>query len=355
MGDRGRRGVSGRRWYIVTGGAGFVGSNLVAELARRDPEARLTVIDPMRSGSFANLVEAFDRAGVGPFRGEVFADSAHELDWAGIQADRPPAAVFHLGAITDTTVADEREMLAGNVSGFRDMLEACAELGCPLVYASSAATYGSPAPGREGEPFAERDAGRPNNVYGFSKWMMDVEADRYQAERAEASHPPAWVVGLRYFNVFGPGESRKGSMASMAYQLAQQLLSGQRPRLFEFGEQRRDFVHVGDVVDATLAAAGIGGRSDPVPGVYNVGSGRASSFNEILAAVREGVGVTEAERPTEYIPMPERIRAFYQGFTLADLSRATSAIGWSPARDPLEETLAYAASLREQAAGVGSA
>jgi len=249
--------------------------------------------------------------------------------------------VFHLAAITDTTVMDEAEMIRENAGGFRRLLESAAVISdpdqpCRVVYASSAATYGNPPQTRDRVPFPEAAAGKPNNVYGFSKVVME---SIHRDFAAVGQTPP--VVGLRYFNVYGPGESRKGKMASMVYQLAMQILEGKRPRLFEDGSQARDQVHVDDVVDCTMAAAGLGAKRDPMPGVYNLGSGVATSFNQIVEALRSALGLSERERPTEFFQMPASIRAFYQDYTCADMSRARQALGWSPKRRPAEAIADY--------------
>jgi ADP-L-glycero-D-manno-heptose 6-epimerase len=212
--------------YIVTGGAGFIGANLVAELCRRDPGCSVMVVDDFRTGSFANLVEAFDRKGLGPFRGEIMPDAVGELNWQPAIAGLEPRAVFHLAAITDTTVMDEQKMIRANLECFADMLSACAESGVPLVYASSAATYGTPVQTGRREPFPESAAGRPSNVYGFSKWLMEIEHGRVAAEALTEGGAAPRIVGLRYFNVVGPCEARKRHMASMVFQLASQVLGG---------------------------------------------------------------------------------------------------------------------------------
>lgn len=326
--------------YVVTGGCGFIGSNLCAELVRHRPGARILVIDDLRSGSHASLVAAFAHAGIGPFRGEVVARSVGEVDWPAITGERP-AAVFHLAAITDTTVADERAMIRDNAETFPPIVDACVSRGIPLAYASSAATYGTPPSAGLRQPFPLHEAGSPSNVYGFSKWLMECHHRRVQASR-----PGAWLVGLRYFNVFGPGEERKGKMASMVRQVALQMLGGGRPRLFADGTQARDQVAVSDVVRATMAAAGLGdGGRRPSPGVYNVGSGRATSFNDLVEGVRRGLGLTEASRPTEFFEMPPDVRRFYQDYTCADLAESRSGLGWSPQEDPLRAIQAYAEAL----------
>ncbi|MEM9064741.1 MAG: NAD-dependent epimerase/dehydratase family protein [Planctomycetota bacterium] len=333
--------------YVVTGAAGFVGSNLCAELTNRDGGAHILAIDPFISGSFANLVEAYARAKLGPFTGEILPASVEEIDFAELIADRRPAAIFHLGAITDTTFEDERVMLEVNSDSFGPMLAASVAAGVPLVYASSAATYGSPPQADTMVPFPIEAAGNPNNVYGFSKWMMEVEH-----RRVARLHPDAHVVGLRYFNVFGPGEARKGRMASMVHQLSLQVLDGERPRLFTGGEQARDQVWVGDVVSCTLAAAGLGERlaTEIKPGVYNLGSGQVTTFNQIADAIRDGMGLSAEERPTEYFEMPEHVRAFYQDYTCADMSETESGLGWAPETDPIEQMRTYASMLEADAA-----
>lgn len=318
--------------YIVTGGAGFIGSNLVAELMRRDAKAHVLVIDDFRSGSFANIVEACERRGVGPFRGEVFAESVADLNLQPAVEGLRPQAVFHLAAITDTTVADERTMIHDNTESFGELIQACAHADVPLVYASSAATYGSPAHG--GKPFPESLAGTPNNVYGFSKWLMECEQARLAQEAEAQGEAASHVVGLRYFNVFGPGEHRKGRMASMVYQLAAQVLRGQTPRLFRDGTQARDQVFVDDVVDCTIAASRAGAK----PGVYNLGSGIATSFVAILDTIFSTLGT---DRQVELFDMPPNIRRFYQDFTCADMAATASGLGWKPTHDPRNAMRTY--------------
>jgi len=333
--------------YIVTGGAGFIGANLVAALVAREADAHVVVIDDFRKGSYANIVEAFRRKGLGPFRGSVTAQSVSDLDWDQAVEALSPTAVFHLGAITDTLEFDERTMFAANSEPWVEILSACIGSETPLVYASSGATYGSPSQGDDRIPFPESAAGEPNNVYGFSKWLMDAEVFRLFDERRAAGTALPHVVGLRYFNVFGPGEARKGKMASMAYHLTQQMLRGERPRIFKQGEHARDQVFVDDVVDCTMTAAGVGSNSDPVPGVYNAGSGQTTTFNQIVEAINGALG-TNLE--PDYIDMPEAMVPTYQHYTCADMSETAKALGWKPAHDPFEATRAYASLLRDEAA-----
>ncbi len=329
--------------YIVTGGAGFIGANLVAELLRRDPDAHIVVVDNFRTGSYANIVEACDRAGVGAFRGSVQPDSVADLSWQPALVALAPKAVFHLGAITDTLVFDEKEMLAENSEPFADMVDACVETGTPLVYASSAATYGSPTQGDTREPFPESAAGHPNNVYGFSKWLMDAEVFRLFAQCDAAGEPRPHVVGLRYFNVFGPGEERKGKMASMVWHLTNQLLDGNSPRLFEFGEHARDQVYVKDIVAQTIASAG----ERATPGVYNAGSGVATSFNDIAHAAIAALGL---DVEIEYFRMPDEMVPTYQHYTCADMSAAQDGLGFTPGWTPTDAMTEYVGWIRDERA-----
>jgi len=281
---------------LVTGGAGFIGSNLAFEIKRRFPEASVTVIDDFRAASFKNLLG---------FKGEVAAFDVAQEEWLEVFKARPVDTIFHLASITDTTVLDEKKMIFDNVEGFRNVLKLASEKKADVVYASSAGVYGS-----QDTPMKEEDAGKPNNVYGFSKWTMDQLALAYGKELK--------IVGLRYFNVFGPGEWFKGSAASMIYQLYKQMADGRRPRIFKWGEQRRDFIYVKDVVAATLRAPEAKQNT-----VLNIGTGQSTSFNEVIEALNEGMG-TRLE--PDYFDNPYD---FYQNFTQADMSRARDEIGFT--------------------------
>ncbi|MCX5660712.1 MAG: NAD-dependent epimerase/dehydratase family protein [Planctomycetota bacterium] len=315
---------------LVTGGAGFIGSNLVRQLQEDEPQAVILVIDDLRVGDWSNLCS--EDASGWSFRGQIIPRALNDLDLFGVIEDFDPEVVFHLASITDTTVADQNKMLVDNVEPFEVLLDAAAELGIKLVWASSAATYGTHANGavQQRRPFRLDDAGRPANIYGFSKWVMEN-----MARQTLADSPESHVVGLRYFNVFGPGEQSKGRMASMIYQLAQQMLDGKRPRIFNPGEHARDHVHVRDVVGATLAAAGDKVRM----GTYNVGTGKATNFNEVVAALNEALG-TSLE--PDYFENPFK---FYQDYTCADLSQTRSGLRWSPKVETRAGILEYARQL----------
>lgn len=318
---------------IVTGGAGFIGSNLVRRLQACHPTCHIVVIDDLRGGHFSNLIEP--RPGdEESFRGRFIARAVGDLDWAQLIDEVRPEAVFHLASITDTTVHDQALMMRDNVEAFEKILNACCQAGVKLVWASSAATYGTDANGATSErrPFKLADAGRPANVYGFSKWVMEN-----LHQQAVADNPNLHLVGLRYFNVFGPGEAFKGKMASMICQLSRQAMAGRPPRIFTDGTQARDQVAVADVVDATLAAA----ADDAQSGIYNVGSGQVTSFNEIVDLTNEALG-------TNYQPdYFENPYDFYQDYTCADLSQTEAGLSWRPQHEPGPAIIQYIRWLRD--------
>jgi ADP-L-glycero-D-manno-heptose 6-epimerase len=294
---------------VVTGGAGFVGSNLTLALQEKFPDARLTVIDDFRSGNFKNLVG---------YRGDLVAHDLATLNWAEQFGDATAAgfdAIFHLASITDTTNHDQFEQVHDNVEGFRRLLRFAKPDKTRIIYASSASIYGAAK-----EASVETNGAAPANIYAFSKAIMDNIAIR------EAAEDPDWIiVGLRYFNVYGPREAHKGGPASMVYHLAQQMKSRQRPRIFKHGEQQRDFVYVKDIVEGSIRA-----MEAKQSGIYNLGSGQARSFNELVDVLNKSLGTNF---PPEYIENPH---AHYQNFTQADLARARKALGYEP-RFPLEE------------------
>jgi ADP-L-glycero-D-manno-heptose 6-epimerase len=286
-------------------------------------------VDDFSSADFRNLQG---------FKGDVVAAACEELDWEA-QFDVPGQVtsegwqsdvkcIYHLASITDTTVHDQALMVRRNVEGFRCVLRFALGNNIPVVYASSAATYGQ-ADGvmREEQPAA------PVNVYGFSKTVLDNLA------RQAAAHGLP-VAGVRYFNVYGPHEAHKGKMASMVYQLYRQMAAGQRPRVFKSGEQMRDFVYVKDAVAGTIAAAE-SGRS----GVYNIGSGRAISFNHVIELLNAALGL--GLKP-EYIDNP--YSAFYQNHTEADLTRSRFDLDYDPQWPPERGIADYVAWLKERGA-----
>src|SRR4051794_2265076 len=274
---------------LVTGGAGFIGSNLVLTLQERMPDARLTVIDDFRSGDFKNLTG---------YKGDFVARNLATLDWKKQFGDERFDAIFHLASITDTTLHDQFVQVHDNVESFRRLLQFAQPSHTRVIYASSGSTYGATT-----EASIETNGSAPANVYAFSKVIMDNIALRRMNEFSD------WVIiGLRFFNVYGPREAHKGVPASMVYHLSRQIKAGQRPRIFRHGEQRRDFVYVKDVVDGMIRALDAYGS-----GIYNLGSGKAHSFNELVQVLNSSLGTSFEP---QYIDNPH---AHYQNFTEADL------------------------------------
>ena len=290
---------------VITGGAGFIGSNLTLALQERLPDARLTVIDDFRSGDFKNL------AG---YRGDFVAQNLATLNWPEQFGEEKFDAIFHLASITDTTMHDQFIQVHDNVESFRRILNFARPSRTRIIYASSAATYG-PATGAS----VESNGAAPANIYAFSKVIIDNIAIRV------ADESPDWIIiGLRYFNVYGPREAHKGVPASMVYHLAQQMKSGQRPRIFKHGEQKRDFVYVKDAVEGSILAL-----EANESGIYNLGCGQARSFNELVDVLNQCLGT---KLQADYIDNPH---AHYQNFTEADLDKVRSALGYQP-QFPLE-------------------
>jgi ADP-L-glycero-D-manno-heptose 6-epimerase len=279
--------MSSLKHILVTGGSGFIGSNLTLELQSRFPEARITVLEDFRSSSFKNLLG---------FKGDILAYDCSDKAWMAWGKGKKIDIIYHMAAITDTTILDEKKMMFDNVEGFRNVLDLAVEKQAPVIYASSAATYGT-----IDRPIKESDAGNPNNIYGYSKWIMDQMAPAY--------YDKIKLVGLRFFNVFGPREYFKGHASSMIYQLALKMMEGHRPRIFKWGEQKRDHIYVKDVVEAVLMA-----HKAKESTVMNLGTGQATSFNEIVDALNEALGT---HLKPDYFDNPY---SFYQNFTQADMS-----------------------------------
>jgi ADP-L-glycero-D-manno-heptose 6-epimerase len=306
-------------YLIVTGAAGFIGANLVRALNARGERDIIAVDNLERGDKFRNLVDA------------EIADFFDKREFLAMLAtgrfDGAVDAVLHQGACSDTVEADGRYMMDNNYRWSAQLLDWCQTEEVPLVYASSAAVYGGTGAFRE-----SRECERPLNVYGYSKFLFDQGVRRMLPERT------APVVGLRYFNVYGPGERHKGRMASVAMHFHDQYRASGRVRLFAGsagyadGDQRRDFVAVEDVVAVNLHFLG----AEDASGVYNCGTGRAESFNAVAVAVINACRAAEGQPALdlaamhaggliEYFAMPADLERKYQSYTEADLTRLRQA------------------------------
>lgn len=304
---------------VVTGGAGFIGSNLVLGLNARGLGDILVVDDLTDGRKFHNLLGA-------DIQDYLDKDIFLEQIRAGADFGGRVEAVFHQGACSTTTEWDGRFMMDSNYEYSKALFHYCRERRIPFIYASSASVYGAGPVFRE-DPAHER----PLNVYGYSKYLFD------QYVRRKLPRVTSQVVGLRYFNVYGPRENHKASMASVAFHLNNQLLAQAKVRLFEGcdgyadGEQRRDFIYVGDVVDVNLWFL----ENPQVSGIFNCGTGRSQSFNDVAKAVLAHHGRGELE----YIPFPEHLRGRYQSFTEADMAALRRA-GYNGTFKSVEEGVA---------------
>lgn len=289
---------------VVTGGAGFIGANIVKALNARGRDD-VMVVDDLRDGTkFVNLADCTlaDYLDKDDFLARVKAVLRGEL------TDLPKIdAIFHEGACSDTTEWNGHYMMENNFEYSKVLLNYCEKMRIPLLYASSAATYGG------SEIFKEApEHEKPLNVYGYSKLLFD------QHVRARWNELTTQVVGFRYFNVYGPREQHKGKMASVAYHNHLQIGNGENLKLFgayggyEAGMQSRDFVYVGDVVDVNLWFL----DNPQASGIFNLGTGRAEPFKAIGEAVIDFYGKGQID----YIDFPEELKGRYQSYTRADIS-----------------------------------
>jgi ADP-L-glycero-D-manno-heptose 6-epimerase len=309
-------------YYVVTGACGFIGANLVKALNERGVTDIIAVDNLEKADKFLNLTDC-----------EVadYLDKREFLDLVEHgQLDGGIEAILHQGACSDTMETDGRYMMANNYRYSLALLDFCGEQEIPFLYASSASVYGGGSVFRE-----ERQSEAPLNVYGYSKFLFDQIVRRRIGP--DAAGADSQIAGFRYFNVYGPREQHKGRMASVAFHNFNQYRAEGKVRLFEGyggyerGEQRRDFVYVGDVVKVNMAFL-----EERISGIYNLGTGRAQSFNELATATVNACRALDgkpaqtleqlvAAGTIEYIPFPDALKGKYQSFTQADLKQLRNA------------------------------
>ena len=290
---------------IVTGGAGFIGSNIVKALNLRG-RTDIIVVDDLTDGTkFRNIVDC-DIADY--IDQHDFLERVKANDNFGTDIE----AVFHEGACSSTTEWDGRYVMHNNYDYSKSLLHYCIDQGASYLYASSASVYGG------GNIFIEdRDNEAPLNMYGYSKFQFD----QYVRQHIETAG--IQIAGFRYFNVYGPREQHKGSMSSVAFHLNNQIKAGENPKLFEGtdghydGGQLRDFIYISDVVDVNLWFM----DNPNASGIFNVGTGSAQSFNDVANSVIAHHG----KGHIEYIPFPDHLKGCYQSFTQADISKLREA------------------------------
>jgi len=301
---------------LVTGGAGFIGSNLAKRLFNDGHD--VVAADSFGSAHFSNLAD---------FAGDVLTlKDAEDVD--SMVALGPFEVIFHQASITGVVgahgedQANQHRMMRNNVETFRRLLAWAVQTKARVVWASSCSVYG-----RGAAPMKESQRPDPLNIYAFSKLTMEHLAARYAGKLAQP------IVGLRYSNVYGPGEDHKGRLASMIHQLARQMRAGKRPRIFTAGEQRRDFAYVDDAVAANLAA-----MKSRQGGVFNAGAGRSWSFNQVVAELNR---VLKIDLQPEYFDNPY---SFTQDWTETDQTLAKRVLGYEPQFDLAAGIDAYHAS-----------
>ena len=297
---------------LITGGAGFIGSNLAFYFQEKFPQSHIVILDCFRSEvtlSNGNLQSFGHYKNLIGFKGDVICGNINHKADLSLLDDYTFDYIFHQAAISDTRVYDQELVIQTNVNSFYDLLDIAKKNNAVMVYASSAAAYGSLA-----SPQAVGTES-PENPYGYSKYAMDQIAYQYSKE-----NPDMTIVGLRFFNVYGPREYYKAKTSSMVIQLGHQILDGNAPRLFKGSDQMfRDFIYIDDVLQANIKAC-----NPKQNGTYNVGTGTSRSFQDIADILQNELGT---DLGTEYFPNPYD---GYQMHTQADISNSQVNLNFKP-------------------------
>jgi len=298
---------------LITGGAGFIGSNLAFYFQNNYPDATIVVFDKFRNNetfSNGNLKSFGHYKNLLGFNGIIISgDITNTDDLKDLEISYKFDYIFHEAAISDTTVAEQDVMMSTNVNAYENLLKIAIKHNSNMIYASSAATYG------DSNRF-EVGYEQPNNAYGFSKVMMDNITTKYLKQNLNIS-----IVGLKYFNVYGQKEFYKNSTASMVVQFGHQILKGLTPKLFEGSDKIvRDFIYIEDIIQANIKAC-----SPKKSGIYNVGTSKARSFEDIVNILQKELNIDNGK---EYIPNP--FVGQYQFFTQANIDTTKEYLGYEP-------------------------
>ncbi|MDD3008317.1 MAG: ADP-glyceromanno-heptose 6-epimerase [Arcobacter sp.] len=302
-----------KKTILITGGAGFIGSNLAFYFQENYPKAKVVVLDCFRSGetfSNGNLKSFGHFKNLLGFKGIVISGDINDKKLLkSLEKNYKFDYIFHQAAISDTTVSEQDLMIRTNVNAYEDLLKIATKQKANMIYASSAATYG------DSDRF-EVGYEKPNNAYGFSKVMMDNITAEYLKKDLEIS-----IVGLKYFNVYGPREFFKNKTASMVVQFGHQILKGLTPKLFEGSDKIvRDFIYIDDIIQANIKAT-----NPKKSGIYNVGTGKARSFEDIVNILQNELEINNGK---EYISNP--YVGSYQFFTQANIETTQKYLDYEP-------------------------
>ncbi|MDN5089646.1 ADP-glyceromanno-heptose 6-epimerase [Aliarcobacter butzleri] len=302
-----------KKTILITGGAGFIGSSLAFYFQNNYPKSKIVVLDSFRSDetfSNGNLKSFGHFKNLLGFKGIVISGDINDKSvLKSLEKNYKFDYIFHQAAISDTTVQEQDLMIKTNVNAYEDLLKIAIKHKANMIYASSAATYG------DSDRF-EVGYEQPNNAYGFSKVMMDNVTYEYLKKDLDIS-----IVGLKYFNVYGPREFFKNKTASMVVQFGHQILKGLTPKLFEGSDKiLRDFIYIEDIIQANIKAC-----TPKKSGVYNVGTGNARSFEDIVNILQKELQINNGK---EYIPNP--YVGSYQFFTQANIETTTKYLGYEP-------------------------
>ena len=319
-----------KKTILITGGAGFIGSNLAFYFQENYSEAKIVVLDCFRSGetfSNGNLKSFGHFKNLLGFKGIVISGDINDKKLLkNLEKDYKFDYIFHQAAISDTTVSEQDLMIKTNVNAYENLLKIAIKHKANMIYASSAATYG------DSDRF-EVGYEKPNNAYGFSKVMMDNITIEYLKKDLEIS-----IVGLKYFNVYGPREFFKNKTASMVVQFGHQILKGLTPKLFEGSDKiLRDFIYIEDIIQANILAT-----NPKKSGIYNVGTGKARSFEDIVNILQKEL---EIDNGKEYIPNP--FVGQYQFFTQANIQSTIENLNYQPRYEMEDGIKAYIPEIKK--------